>query len=63
MDAAGHLKLVGRARNMIVTEGGKNVYPEDIEAAFAGIDECEEYSVFAANYLWQIGRASCRERV
>ena len=56
LDAAGHLKLVGRARNMIVTEGGKNVYPEDIEAAFAGIDECEEYSVFAANYLWPTGK-------
>ncbi len=56
LDAAGHLKLVGRARNMIVTEGGKNVYPEDIEAAFAGIEECEEYAVFAANYLWPTGK-------
>ena len=56
LDAAGHLKLVGRARNMIVTEGGKNVYPEDIEAAFAGLDDCEEFSVFAANYLWPTGK-------
>ncbi len=56
LDAAGHLKLVGRAKNMIVTEGGKNVYPEDIEAAFAGLDDCEEYAVFASNYLWPSGK-------
>ena len=56
LDAAGHLKLVGRAKNMIVTEGGKNVYPEDIEAAFTGLDDCEEFSVFAANYLWPTGK-------
>jgi len=56
LDAAGHLKLVGRARNMIVTEGGKNVYPEDIESGFAGLDACEEYAVFAANYLWPTGK-------
>ena len=56
LDAAGHLKLVGRAKNMIVTEGGKNVYPEDIEAGFAGLDDCEEYAVFASNYLWPSGK-------
>jgi len=50
IDAAGHLKLVGRKKNMIVTEGGKNVYPEDVEAAFARID-CEELCVFASGYL------------
>jgi long-chain acyl-CoA synthetase len=52
IDAAGHLKLVGRAKNMIVTAGGKNVYPEDIEGAFAALDGVEEYSVFAANFVW-----------
>lgn len=51
-DAAGHLKLVGRARNMIVTEGGKNIYPEDIESAFEGVDGLEELCVFAANFVW-----------
>ena len=51
-DASGHLKLRGRAKNMIVTEGGKNIYPEDIEAAFDGLAECEEFAVFAANYIW-----------
>jgi long-chain acyl-CoA synthetase len=55
LDVAGHLKLRGRAKNMIVTEGGKNIYPEDIEAVFEGLPECEEFCVFAANYIWPTG--------
>jgi long-chain acyl-CoA synthetase len=55
LDAAGHLKLVGRAKNMIVTEGGKNVYPEDIESAFTDLADCEECCVFAASYVWPTG--------
>ena len=31
LEASGHLQLLGRKKNMIVTEGGKNIYPEDIE--------------------------------
>ncbi|MDL1871597.1 hypothetical protein FBR05_05285 [Deltaproteobacteria bacterium PRO3] len=52
IDASGHLRLSGRAKNMIVTEGGKNVYPEDVEALLGEVPGCEEYCVFAANYLW-----------
>ena len=52
IDASGHLKLLGRAKNMIVTAGGKNVYPEDIEAAFEGLVGVEEFCVFAANFIW-----------
>ncbi len=33
-DSEGYVMLAGRAKNMIVTEGGKNVYPEEIEDAF-----------------------------
>ena len=51
MDATGHLQLFGRKKNMIVTEGGKNIYPEDIEAVFEGLP-VKEFCVFAANYLW-----------
>ena len=51
LDSSGHLQLVGRKKNLIVTEGGKNVYPEDIEAAFEGIP-AKEFCIFAANYLW-----------
>jgi long-chain acyl-CoA synthetase len=52
VDADGHLHLVGRVKNMIVTAGGKNVYPEDVEAAFDGLP-VEEFCVFAASYLWR----------
>src|SRR5579863_724278 len=50
-DKSGHLQLCGRKKNMIVTEGGKNIYPEDIETVFDGLP-VKEYCVFAANYLW-----------
>ncbi len=51
IDATGHLQLFGRKKNMIVTEEGKNIYPEDIEAVFEGLP-VKEFCVFAANYLW-----------
>ncbi|HMI54355.1 MAG TPA: AMP-binding protein [Candidatus Saccharimonadales bacterium] len=50
-DAAGHLQLSGRKKNMIVTEEGKNIYPEDIEAVFESLP-VKEFCVFAANYIW-----------
>ena len=59
-DGSGHLQLFGRKKNMIVTEGGKNIYPEDIETVFDGLP-VKEYSVFAANYVWpkkELGRES-----
>ncbi|MGC2323915.1 MAG: AMP-binding protein, partial [Terriglobales bacterium] len=52
IDATGHLQLFGRKKNMIVTSGGKNIYPEDIETAFEGL-AVKEFCVFAANYLWK----------
>ncbi|HKF51151.1 MAG TPA: AMP-binding protein [Candidatus Acidoferrales bacterium] len=51
LDAGGHLHLLGRKKNMIVTEGGKNVYPEDIENAFDSLN-VKEFCVFAANFIW-----------
>jgi long-chain acyl-CoA synthetase len=50
-DSAGHLQLFGRKKNMIVTEEGKNIYPEDIEAVFDSLP-VKEFCVFAANYIW-----------
>ena len=51
VDASGHLQLFGRKKNMIVTEEGKNIYPEDIENVFEGLP-VKEFCVFAENYLW-----------
>ena len=59
-DGSGHLQLFGRKKNMIVTEGGKNIYPEDIETVFDGLP-VKEYCIFAANYIWprkELGRES-----
>jgi long-chain acyl-CoA synthetase len=51
LEEHGHLQLLGRKKNMIVTAGGKNIYPEDIESVFDGLP-VKEFCVFAANYLW-----------
>jgi long-chain acyl-CoA synthetase len=51
LDASGHLQLFGRKKNMIVTDGGKNVYPEDIENAFESL-HVKEFCIFAGNYIW-----------
>ncbi|MFW5924850.1 MAG: AMP-dependent synthetase/ligase [Myxococcota bacterium] len=59
IDASGQLHLVGRRKNMIVTAGGKNVYPEDVEGAFDGLP-CEELAVMAGGYLWPGAAASER---
>src|SRR5882762_3978131 len=50
-EPSGHLQLFGRKKNMIVTEGGKNIYPEDIENAFDGF-AVKEYCIFATNFIW-----------
>ncbi len=55
LDASEHLRLVGRSKNMIVTAGGKNVYPEDVEGALEG-SPAEELAVFASGYVWPRSR-------
>ncbi|MHC6202817.1 AMP-dependent synthetase/ligase [Breznakiellaceae bacterium SP9] len=42
IDSENYLYLTGRAKNIIVTEGGKNVYPEEIENEFQLFDEVEQ---------------------
>jgi long-chain acyl-CoA synthetase len=45
LDGENYLYLTGRAKNMIVTEGGKNVYPEEIENEFQLFDEIDQVLV------------------
>ncbi|MCL2211330.1 MAG: AMP-binding protein [Treponema sp.] len=42
MDSENYLYLTGRGKNMIVTEGGKNVYPEEIENEFQLYEEIDQ---------------------
>jgi long-chain acyl-CoA synthetase len=45
LDSEHYLVLCGRAKNIIVTEGGKNVYPEEIEDAFQLYDDVQQITV------------------
>ena len=45
LDSDNYLYLTGRAKSMIVTEGGKNVFPEEIEDKFQLYDEVEQILV------------------
>ena len=45
LDDENYLYLTGRAKNMIVTSGGKNVYPEEIEDKFQLYGEIEQILV------------------
>ena len=45
LDNENYLYLAGRAKNMIVTEGGKNVFPEEIENQFQLYTDIEQITV------------------
>jgi len=45
MDKEHYVMLCGRAKNLIVTSGGKNVYPEEIEDAFQLYDAVQQITV------------------
>jgi long-chain acyl-CoA synthetase len=45
LDGENYLYLTGRAKNVIVTEGGKNVFPEEIENEFQLYDEMDQILV------------------
>jgi long-chain acyl-CoA synthetase len=45
LDNEQYLYLTGRAKNLIVTEGGKNVYPEEIENEFQLFEEVDQILV------------------
>lgn len=45
-DADGYLYLSGRSSSLIVTEGGENVWPEEVEDAYAERDPIREVGIF-----------------
>ena len=45
LDSEDYLYLTGRVKNTIVTEGGKNVYPEEIENEFQLFEEIDQILV------------------
>jgi long-chain acyl-CoA synthetase len=45
IDSENYLTITGRCKSLIVTEGGKNVYPEEIEFAFQLHEEVDQVLV------------------
>ena len=49
LDASGNLSLTGRIKRLIVTEAGKNVYPEELETLLERYDGVKEAGVIEIN--------------
>ncbi len=45
LDTSGNLSLTGRSKRMIVTEGGKNIYPEELETLLERFVDVKEAGV------------------
>ena len=46
LDEEGYIFITGRSKNVIVTQNGKNIYPEEIEMLLDRVDEIKECMVY-----------------
>lgn len=46
IDEEGYIYITGRSKNVIVTQNGKNIYPEEIEMLLDKVDEIKESMIY-----------------
>jgi long-chain acyl-CoA synthetase len=56
-DADGYIYIAGRAKDLVVTEAGKNVYPDEVEVRYRGLPHVAELCVVGVPNANRTGEA------